>query len=156
MDIQVNTEITLPRSNLHGSPIPPGRPQQITFLPFISQKILLIIKDVEFDFRMGCILVLFPFLWIINVQCTNFWFLNFQFFYLQNKRYWLTLIQNSHFYHWNFSETTFTYKIVDEITVTHTGWAWKVQNFIFGHFWELKNSLHTQRFKFMSHVQFSL
>ena len=31
--------------------------QWITFLPFISQKILLNIKDVEFDFRMGCILV---------------------------------------------------------------------------------------------------
>ena len=43
-------------------------PQWISFLPFISQKILLSIKDVKFDFRMGCILVLFPFLWIINVQ----------------------------------------------------------------------------------------
>ena len=34
----------------------------ITFLPFISQKILLNIKDVELDFRMGCILVLFIFM----------------------------------------------------------------------------------------------
>ena len=31
----------------------PWPPQWITFLPFISQKILLNIKDVEFDFRMG-------------------------------------------------------------------------------------------------------
>ena len=52
-------------------------PQWITFLPFISQKILLNIKDVEFDFRMGCILALFPFLSIINMQFTNFRFLNF-------------------------------------------------------------------------------
>ena len=46
-------------------------PQLITFLPFVSQKILLNTKDVEFDFRLGCILVLFLFLWIINVQFTN-------------------------------------------------------------------------------------
>ena len=72
MDILVNTEITLPRSNLDVSPIPQAPPQWITFLPFISQNILLNIKDVEFDFSMGCILVLFPFLWIINVLCTNF------------------------------------------------------------------------------------
>ena len=66
-------------SNLDGSPIlPPGPPLWwITYLPFISQKNLLNIKDVDFDFRMGCILVLFPFLWIINVQFTNFRFLNF-------------------------------------------------------------------------------
>ena len=31
-------------------------------------------KDVEFNFRMGCIHALFPFLWIINVQFTNFGF----------------------------------------------------------------------------------
>ena len=36
---------------------------------------------------------------------------------------------------------TFTFIIVDEITQTHTGWAWKVLNFIFCHFWELKNLL---------------
>ena len=77
MDIQVDTKITLPRSNLHSSPIPP---QWITFLPFISQFFLLKIKDVEFHFRMGCILVLFPFLWIINIQFTNVWCLNFYFF----------------------------------------------------------------------------
>ena len=51
--------------------------QHTTFLIFISQKILLNVKDVEFDLRMGCILVLFLFLWIINVQFTNFGFLNF-------------------------------------------------------------------------------
>ena len=58
-------------------------PCWITFLPFISQIFLLHIKDVEVDFIMGCILVLFPFLSIINVQFTNFWFFNFQFFYFQ-------------------------------------------------------------------------
>ena len=52
-----------------------------------TQKILLIIKDVEFDFRMCCILVLFPFLKIIDVQFTNFRFLNFRFFDFQNYRY---------------------------------------------------------------------
>ena len=57
-------------------PAPGG--QWITFLPF-SQKILLNIKNVEYDFRMGCIHVLLPFLWIINLQCTNFRFLNFLF-----------------------------------------------------------------------------
>ena len=35
-----------------------------------------------------------------------------------------------------------------EITLTHTGSAWKVQNFIFYHFWQLKNSSHTQTFKY--------
>ena len=46
-----------------GPPFPPGPPPQwITFLTFISQKILLCIKDVEFDFRMGSILIKFPFL----------------------------------------------------------------------------------------------
>ena len=96
-----------------------------------SQKILLNIKGAEFNFRMGCILVLFLFLWIINVQLRNFRFLNFEFFYFRIQWYWLTLIPNCHFYDWNFSKTTFTYKILDEITLTHTGWAWKVQNFIF-------------------------
>ena len=28
--------------------------------------------------------------------------LNFGFFFFQNLWYWLTLIQNNHFYHWNF------------------------------------------------------
>ena len=40
-------------------PFPPGTHQWMTFLPFISQKILLNIKDVAFDFRLGCILVKF-------------------------------------------------------------------------------------------------
>ena len=61
------------------SHIPPATPQWITFLIVILQKILLNIKDVEFVFRMGCILVLFMFLQIINVQFTNFRFLNFYF-----------------------------------------------------------------------------
>ena len=62
---------------------PQAPPQWITFLPFVSQNILLNINDVELDFSMACILVLFPFLWIINVQFKNFGFLNFQFFYFQ-------------------------------------------------------------------------
>ena len=96
MDIQVNTEIPLPRSNWDSSPFPWITPLWITFLPFISQNILLNINDVEFDFSMGCILVLFSFLWIINVLCSNFGFLKLWFFFL-NKRYLLTLIQNYNF-----------------------------------------------------------
>ena len=41
------------------------------------------------------------------------------FFNFQIRWYWLTLIPNYHFYHWNFSKTTFTYKILYEITLTH-------------------------------------
>ena len=41
---------------------PHSPPQWITFLPFISQNILLNITDVELDISMGCILVLFLFL----------------------------------------------------------------------------------------------
>ena len=65
--IKVNTVITLPRRNQDGSPIPPEPPpppQWITFLIVISQKILLNIKDVEFEFTIGCILFLFQFLWM--------------------------------------------------------------------------------------------
>ena len=78
-------------SNIHGYPSKywnytskkklgwfPDSPQWIIFLIFISQKILLNIKDVEFDFRMDCIHVLFPFSWIINMQFTNFNFFYFQ------------------------------------------------------------------------------
>ena len=63
---------------------PQALPQWITFLPFISQKILLNIKDVEFGFRTGCILVLFLHLWIINVQFTNLGILNFWIFLFSN------------------------------------------------------------------------
>ena len=63
------------------SPRPP--PQWITFLIFISQKILFNIKDVKFDFRMRCILVLFQFLLIINVQFTKFVFLIIIFFFFK-------------------------------------------------------------------------
>ena len=52
----------------------PHSSRWITFLPFISQKILLNIKNVQFDFRMGCIPILFPFLWIINMKFTSLWF----------------------------------------------------------------------------------
>ena len=62
------------KTKLGEFPLTPRPPKWITFLPFIPQKILLNIKDVEFDFRMGCILVLFLFLCIINVQFTNSWF----------------------------------------------------------------------------------
>ena len=55
LDIQANTCTSPP------SP-------KVSFLIFISEKLLLNIKDVEFDFRMGSILVLFTFLGIINVQ----------------------------------------------------------------------------------------
>ena len=64
------------KKKLECFPIPPAG--WITFLIVISQKILLNIKDVEFVFRMGCILVLFQFLQIINVQFTNFGFIYFQ------------------------------------------------------------------------------
>ena len=62
---------------------PRPTPQCITFLIFISQKILLNIKDVEFYFRICCILVLFLFLWIINLQSTisDFWIFDFIFKY---------------------------------------------------------------------------
>ena len=53
------------------------------------------------------------------MQFTNFGI--FEFFVFQNYRYWLTLIKKN--YHGNFSKTTFTYKILNEITLTHTGWA---------------------------------
>ena len=36
-------------------------------------------KDVEFNFRIGCILVLFLFLWIINVQFMIFEFFIFKY-----------------------------------------------------------------------------
>ena len=45
LDIQVNTVITLPRGNRDGSPF---TKKFVNFLPFILQKILLNIKDVEF------------------------------------------------------------------------------------------------------------
>ena len=83
LDIQVNTVIRLQEESKTVPPFPPPR----TFLILISQKILLNIKDIAFDFRMGCILALFLFLRIINVQ-----FKNFGFFYFQNEQYWLTLL----------------------------------------------------------------
>ena len=44
-------------------PFPPGPPpQKITFLPFVLQKMLLNIKDVEFDFSG----VYFPFFVFMN------------------------------------------------------------------------------------------
>ena len=61
--------------------VSPRPPKWITFLPFISQNILLNIKDVELDISIDCKLVLFPFLWIINVLCTNFGFLKFWFIF---------------------------------------------------------------------------
>ena len=58
-------------------PFPPGPPQWITFLPFISQKILLNIKDVVFDFRMDCILVLFSFFMNNKRVVYKFWIFEF-------------------------------------------------------------------------------
>ena len=75
LDIQVNSDITLLRSNLDGSPIPPAPPPADNFFTLHHTIFFLNIKDVEFYFRMGCILVLFPFLWIINMQFMNFLFL---------------------------------------------------------------------------------
>ena len=40
--------------------VPPIPPSYVTFLIFILQKLLLNIKDVEYDFRIDYILVLFP------------------------------------------------------------------------------------------------
>ena len=60
---------------------------------------------------MGCILVLFHFLSIINVQFTTCGFLNFLFFNYFIFNYWLTLIQNYHFCLWNYSKTTFTCRL---------------------------------------------
>ena len=77
--------------------VPPFPPVDNFFTLHLTKKILLNIKHVEFDSSMGCILVLFPFLSIINVQFSNFGFLNSRFFYFQIKRYWLTLIKNSIF-----------------------------------------------------------
>ena len=51
-------------NNLDGSPILPGPPSTVDnfFTLHLTKKKILNIKDVEFDFRMGCILVLFQFL----------------------------------------------------------------------------------------------
>ena len=46
---------------------------------------------------------------------------------------------------------------MDEITLIHTGLAWKVRNFIFYCFWQLKNSLYyTQTIKYIPQAQFLL
>ena len=107
------------------------------FLIFISQKIVLNIKDVEFDFRMGCILVLFPFL----CKCAIYTFWNFEFLIFKISH--ISLFWSRKKNPLNFSKTTFTYQTMDEITLTHSGWAWEVQKLIFCHFWHLKNLLHT-------------
>ena len=99
---------------------------------------------------MGCILVLFLFLKIIKVKFTIFfYFWIFDFFI---GLLWLKITKKNFI---EVSQTTFTYKILDEITVTQAGQAWKVQNFIFCHFWEPKNLLHKRIFKYMPCAQFS-
>ena len=57
---------------------------------------LLKIKDVNFDFRMGCILVLFPFLLIINVEFTDFgfWIFEFWIFEFWIFEFWIFLFSN--------------------------------------------------------------
>ena len=57
LDIQVNSVINFREEIRMVLPFPSYTPQCITFLIFISQKILLNIKDVESDFRIGGILV---------------------------------------------------------------------------------------------------
>ena len=88
-------------------PHSPRPPKWITFLIFIPQKILLNIKDS--DFRIGCILVLFLFSWIINVQFTYFRFLNFLFKICDMGLLW--------------SKITIFIQSMDEISPAHTGWA---------------------------------
>ena len=60
-------------------PFPQAPPKWISLLP-ILEIFLLNIKDVEFDFRMGYIPVLFSFLWIIKVIFTNFLIFEFLIF----------------------------------------------------------------------------
>ena len=67
------------------------------------------IKNVEFDFRMGCIPV--RFLRILNTQSINFWFMIFLYLDFQNYPMHVILTQNNHNYHWNFSKTKLKYKI---------------------------------------------
>ena len=106
--------------------------QWITFLLFISQKFLLNIKDVECDFRMCCILVLFLFLWIINFQFTNFGFLNFLF---SNIAMLACFDPKLPFLSLKLLLNFFYIENMDEITLTEAGWGWKVQNFPFCYFW---------------------
>ena len=120
-------------------PHSPSSPAKwITFLPFISEKFLLNIKDVDFDFRMVCILVLFPFLLIINVEFTNFGFLNFRYFIFKYSDIGLLWSQITIFII-EIILKLLLHKKYGWITLTEAGWAWKFQNFTFCHFWELKN-----------------
>ena len=136
-----------------GPPFPPSPPQWITFLPFISQNILLNIKDVKFDFSMGCILGLFPFLWIINVLCTNFGFLKFWYFF--SKMRYIGLL-------WS-KITIFIIEITLKLLLhtqygwnnSEAGWGLKSLKFTFLTFLAAQNSSHTQIFKYMSPAQFS-
>ena len=154
LDIQVITEITLPRSNLDSPPFPQA-PLWITFLPFISQKILFNIKEVEFDCRMGYIRVLFLFLWIITVQFTNFGFLNFEFFLFLNTAILACFYPKLPFLSLKLLLNYFYKQNMYEIALTEAGWAWKVQNFPFLPSLAAQNSSHTQTFKYMSQAQFS-
>ena len=53
-------------------PHSPTRPRVCNFFnTHLTKNIIQNIKDVEFDFRMSCLLVLFMFLRIINVQFSN-------------------------------------------------------------------------------------
>ena len=100
----------------------------LTFLIFISQKILLNIKDVWFHFRMGSMFFLLPFLWIRNLQFTNCGFLKLLFFKISQislfwsppKKFIIGIFLKLHL-HTN----------MDEITLTHTGWAWKFKKTFF-------------------------
>ena len=103
---------------------PQSHSQWISFLISISQKILLYINDVKFDFIMGCILVLFPFLW--NVQFTNFGFLNFFFFKISDIGLLWSKI------------TIFIIEIALKLLL-HTKYGWNNPNWDrFCNFWQLK------------------
>ena len=124
-------------------PIPPPPPPWITFLISISQKIFLNIKDVEFDSNMGCILVIFPFLWIINMKFKNYRFLFFKISKICS--FWSKI-------------TIFIIEISLKLLLRiKYGWnnpdshrlGLKNQK------WQPKNSSHTQTFKYISQAQFS-
>ena len=69
------------------------------------------IKDIEFDFRMGCIPVFFPLFMNIKHTIYKFFIYDFLFLVFQNYPMHLILTQNNHNYHWNFSKTKLKYKI---------------------------------------------
>ena len=120
-----------------------------------TKNIIVILKDVEFDFRMGCILILFPFLWIIKLQFTIYGFLDFWFFVLKIRKIYLFWSKITIF----IIEISLKPHLCTKYGLNNLNshrLAWKVKNLIFYYFWQLKNSSHTETFKSMSRAQFSL